>query len=105
MGRTVVAGVDAATDTGATVFRSLSTAGRVAHVGGFAASVALLPLDIYTLVTESKSFHKGTNEVEEKIKKLIATLKLPRDGEITKVTEECLIESLGNALYDVMKNP
>ena len=107
VGRTVFVGVDAAADTGATVFRSLSAAGRVVHIGGFAASVFLLPLDIYTVVTESKSFHKGTNEVEERIKNLIAKLELPEDGEIKKIIEDCLIEGLGrhgNALYDIVKN-
>ena len=105
VGRNVLAGVDAATDTSTTVFRSLSTAGRVAHVFGFVASVVVLPLDIYTLVTQSISFHRGTNEVEERIKELIAKLKLPEDGEITKVIEKCLRESLGNAVYDLMKIP
>ena len=105
VGRNVLAGVDAATDTSTTVSRSLSTAGRVAHVFGFVASVVVLPLDICTLVTQSISFHRGTNEVEERIKELIAKLKLPEDGEITKVIEKCLRESLGNSVYDLMKIP
>ena len=59
MSRSVTGAVDAA-DAGkaVTVFKSLSCTGRVLHVGGFVASVVFLPLDIYTLVTQSISLHK-----------------------------------------------
>lgn len=35
------------------MFRGLSVAGKVVHIGGFVFSAALLPLDLYTLVTSS----------------------------------------------------
>ena len=59
MSRSVTGAVDAA-DAGkaVTVFKSLSCTGRVLHVGGFVASVVVLPLDIYTLVSQSISLHR-----------------------------------------------
>ena len=43
----------AASEGGEALFRGLSVAGRAAHIGGFAFSAVLLPLDIYTMVTNS----------------------------------------------------
>ena len=44
----------AASEGGEALFRSLGVAGKVAHIGGFAFSVATLPFDIYSLVTNAK---------------------------------------------------
>ena len=64
----------AASESGEVLFRGLSTAGRVAHIGGFAVSAVLLPLDIYTLVTSAREIdavRKGKKEQEpEAVKKL-----------------------------------
>ena len=77
------------------------SSGPAAHIGGFVASAAVvLFLNIQTLVTETKSLHKGTDEVEESIKNVISMLKLPEDGEITKIIEECLRECVSDKLYD-----
>lgn len=42
-----------ASEGGEALFRSLGVAGKVFHIGGFAASAVLLPVDIYTLVSNS----------------------------------------------------
>ena len=50
-----------AKEGGEASFRGLSAAGRVAHVGGFAFSAVLLPLDIYTLVTSAREIDAGNS--------------------------------------------
>lgn len=42
-----------ASEGGEALFRGLGVAGKVFHIGGFAVSSVLLPVDIYTLVTSS----------------------------------------------------
>lgn len=46
-------GATAASEGGEALFRGLCVAGKTAHIGGFAFSAVLLPLDIYTLVASS----------------------------------------------------
>jgi len=64
----------AAGEGGEALFRGLSVAGRVAHIGGFAFSAILLPVDLYTLVTNSievDGARKGKKDKEPKaVKKL-----------------------------------
>ena len=56
------------------LFRGLSVAGKVVHIGGFAVSAILLPVDLYTLVTSSKEIdaaRKGEKvEEPDAVKKL-----------------------------------
>ncbi|XP_078346245.1 uncharacterized protein LOC144631638 [Oculina patagonica] len=64
--------VGAASKGGEALFKSLSVAGRVAHVGGFVFNAALLPLDIYTLVTNSMEIdasRKGNKDKETEVVK------------------------------------
>lgn len=67
-------GAHAASESGEALFRSLTVAGRVVHVGGFVSNAALLPLDIYTLVKNSMEIdasRKGKKDKEpEAVKKL-----------------------------------
>ena len=64
----------AASEGSEALFSSLSKLAKVVHIGGFAISVALLPVDIYSLVTNSRKVHaarKGTRDEEpKKVKKL-----------------------------------
>ena len=50
--RTRIAGI-AANEGGEALFRGLSIAGKIVHIGGFAVNAILLPVDLYTLVTSS----------------------------------------------------
>ena len=77
-------GVSAASEGGEALFRGLSVAGRVAHIGGFALSAVLLPLDIYTLVTSSMEIdasRKGKKDKEPRAVKNLRELadKLEKD--------------------------
>ncbi|XP_068673298.1 apolipoprotein L6-like [Montipora foliosa] len=58
----------------ALLFRGLSKVGKIVHIGGFALSVAKLPLDIHTLVTNSKEIHAARRGIPgnepEKVKQL-----------------------------------
>ena len=64
----------AANEGGEALFRGLSVAGKVVHIGGFVFSAALLPLDLYTLVTSSikiDAARKGKKDKEpDAVKKL-----------------------------------
>ena len=64
----------AATEVGEALFCNLSKFDKFLHVGGFAVSAVLLPLDIYSLVTNSMEIaaaRKGKNDKEpEAVKKL-----------------------------------
>lgn len=64
----------AANESGEALFRGLSVAGKVFHIGGFVFSAALLPLDLYTLVTSSikiDAARKGKKDKEpDAVKKL-----------------------------------
>ena len=64
----------AANEGGEALFRGLSVAGKVVHIGGFAFSAVLLPVDLYTLVTSSMEIdaaRKGKMDNEpDAVKKL-----------------------------------
>ena len=64
----------AANEGGEALFRGLGVAGKVVHIGGFAFSAVLLPVDLYTLVTSSieiDSARKGKQDKEpDAVKKL-----------------------------------
>ena len=66
--------VTAANEGGGALFRGLSVAGRIVHIGGFAISAVLLPVDLYTLVTNSievNAARKGKkNKEPEAVRKL-----------------------------------
>ena len=70
----VRAGATAASEGGEALFRGLSFAGRAAHIGGFAFSAVLLPLDIYTLVTSSMEI--DASRKGKKVKEPTAVKKL-----------------------------
>ncbi|XP_078348368.1 uncharacterized protein LOC144633364 [Oculina patagonica] len=63
----------AVSEGGEALFRGLSVAGKVVHIGGFALSAVLLPVDIYTLVTNSMEIdasRKGQKRKPKAVKKL-----------------------------------
>ena len=64
----------AANEGGEAFFRGLSVAGKAVHIGGFAFSAIVLPLDLYTLVTSSMAVdaaRRGDQDQEtEAVKKL-----------------------------------
>ena len=64
----------AANEGGEALFRGLSVAGKVVHIGGFAFSAVLLPVDLHTLVTSSieiDAARKGKKDKEpDAVKKL-----------------------------------
>jgi len=68
-------GVTAASEGGEALFRGLSTASRVVHIGGFAFSAVLLPLDIYTLVTRSMEIDASRKGKKDKEPKAIKELR------------------------------
>lgn len=65
-------GAQAASEGGEALFRSLKMAGRVIHIGGFVVNAALLPIDIYTLVTNAMkidAFKNGKKDKEPEVVK------------------------------------
>jgi len=83
-------GVTAASEGGEALFRGLSTASRVVHIGGFAFSAVLLPLDIYTLVTRSMEIdasRKGKKDKEPKAVKELRELADELEKDLTDVEE------------------
>lgn len=64
----------AASEGGEALFRGLSKLAKVAHIGGFALGVALLPMDIHSLVTNSREVHaarSGTRSEEPEIVRIL----------------------------------
>jgi len=65
-------GLQGVGEGGEALFRSLKMSGKIAHVGGFVVSAALLPLDIYTLVKaamEIDEINKGKKDNEPEVVK------------------------------------
>ena len=93
----------AASEGGETLFRGLSVFGRVAHIGGFAFSAVLLPVDIYTLVTSSKEIdasRKGKKDQEpEAVKKL---RELANELEKNMPNENDLTRELDDFIYAIV---
>ena len=87
----VRAGAQAASEGGETLFRSLKMAGRVAHVGGFVVSAALLPLDIYTLVKntmEINAVKEGQKDIEPEVVKKVRAIADELESELLCVREQ-----------------
>ena len=103
----VRAGATAASEGGEALFRGLSVVGKAAHIGGFAFSAVLLPLDVYTLVTSSMEIDKSRKgkkvkepEVVKKLKELADELAkgMPDEKEFTRqiddfVSTACTLDS------------
>jgi len=90
-----------AKEGGEASFRGLSAAGRVAHVGGFAFSAVLLPLDIYTLVTSAREIdaaRKGKKDEEPEAVKNLRMLadelekELRDKEELARQLDNCISE-------------
>lgn len=77
---------DLTADATSTVFKTMSTAGRVLHIGGFAVGMALVPLDLYTLVSSSISLHKGnTSDAENKIRGIVNDMMCPEEEVLSEI--------------------
>ncbi len=70
----------AASEGGEALFRGLSVAGRVVHIGGFVVSAVLLPVDIYTLVTNSMKIDASRKGKKDKEPKAVKKLRELADG-------------------------
>ena len=90
-----------AEEGGEASFRGLSAAGRVAHVGGFAFSAVLLPLDIYTLVASAREIdaaRKGKKDEEPEAVKNLRMLadelekELRDKEELARQLDNCISE-------------
>ncbi|XP_067044408.1 apolipoprotein L4-like [Acropora muricata] len=89
----------AASEGGEALFRGLSKLAKVAHIAGFALGVVTLPMDIHSLVTNSREVHaarRGTRgEEPEQVRKLRALAddlekKMPESDEFVKGLDEFL---------------
>lgn len=93
----------AAGEGGEALFRGLSVAGRVAHIGGFAFSASLLPVDLYTLVTSSMEIDASRNGIEDEEPKAVKKLReLADELEKKMPNEEDFARDLDDFISDVM---
>lgn len=93
----------AANEGGEALFRGLSVAGRVAHIGGFAFSASLLPVDLYTLVTSSMEIDASRNGIEDEEPKAVKKLReLADELEKKMPNEEDFARDLDDFISDVM---
>ena len=99
-------GAKAVSEGGGALFRGLSVAGKAAHIGGFAFSAVLLPLDIYTLVTNSMEIdasRKGKEEKEpeavKKLRELADELEkdMPDEGDLARKLDDFLLKTTAQA--------
>ena len=99
----------AASEGGEALFRGLSVAGRVVHIGGFAISAVLLPVDIYTLVTSSMEIdasRKGKKDQEpeavKKLRELANELEknIPNENDSTRELDD-FISKTGKDINDI----
>lgn len=84
-------GAQAVSEGGETLFRSLKMAERVAHVGGFVVSAALLPLDIYTVVKnaiEIDAVKEGKKDIEPEVVKKVRAIADELESELTFLLEQ-----------------
>lgn len=84
-------GAQAVGESGEALFRSLKMAGRVAHVGGFVLSAALLPLDIKTLVENAMEIdagQKGKNDIEPEVVKQLRVIADELENELQFLLEQ-----------------
>ncbi|XP_044174116.1 apolipoprotein L domain-containing protein 1-like [Acropora millepora] len=93
----------AASEASEALFSSLSKLAKVVHIGGFALSVALLPVDIHSLVTNSRKVHaarRGTrNKEPKKVRELRALAdelekNMPESDELVEGLDEFLSISI-----------
>lgn len=84
----VRAGANVASEGGEALFRGLSVARKAAFVGGFAFSAALLPLDIYTLVTNSIKIDASRKGKKDKEPEVVKKLKELADALAEGITDE-----------------
>ena len=96
----VRAATTAASEGGEALFRGLSKVGKIAHIGGFALSVATLPMDIHSLVTNSMDVHAARSgapgKEPKKVKKLRALADelekdVPGSNEFVEALDEFLL--------------
>lgn len=93
----------AANEGGEALFRGLSVAGRVAHIGGFAFSASLLPVDLYTLVTSSMEIDASRNGIEDEEPKAVKKLReLADELEKKMPNEEDFARDLDDFISNVM---
>lgn len=93
----------AAGEGGEALFRGLSVAGRVAHIGSFAFSAILLPVDLYTLVTSSMEIDASRNGMEDEQPKAVKKLReLADELEKKMPNEEDFARDLDDFISNVM---
>lgn len=93
----------AAGEGGEALFRGLSVAGRVAHIGSFAFSAILPPVDLYTLVTSSMEIDASRNGIEDEEPKAVKKLReLADELEKKMPNEEDFARDLDDFISDVM---
>lgn len=86
---------DLAADGVSTLFRSLPKVGRVFHIGGFVVGMALVPLDLYTLVSSSVNLHKGnTSEAETKIRGIVNDMMCPEEAELSDILDGIILNNI-----------
>jgi len=102
----VKVGARAVSGGGGALFRGLSVAGKAAHIGGFAFSAVLLPLDIYTLVTNSMEIDASRTGKEEKEPKAVKKLReladeletdMPDEGDLARKLDDFLLKTTAQA--------
>ena len=84
-------GAQAVGEGGEALFRSLKMAGRVAHVGGFVLSAALLSLDIKTLVENAMEIdagQKGKKDIEPEVVKQLRVIADELESELQFLLEQ-----------------
>ena len=99
-------GATVASEGGEALFRVLSVAGRVVHIGGFAYSAILLPLDIYTVVKASMDIdaaRKGKEDKEPEAEKNLRMLADELEKELRDKEE--LARQLDNCISEENRAP
>ena len=108
----VRAAAKAASEGSEALFSSLSKLAKVVHIGGFALSVALLPVDIHSLVTNSRKVHaarRGTRDKEpKKVRKLRALAdelekNMPESDELVEGLDKFLLSAISQILMTRME--
>ena len=85
------------------VFRGLSSLGKVVHIGGFAVSAALLPLDIYNLVQNAKKVDASRNGKSDQEPNEVKVLKDLADKLAEEIPDENEIEEMIENLIKMRK--
>ena len=85
------------------VFRGLSSLGKVVHIGGFAVSAALLPLDIYNLVQNAKKVDASRNGKSDHEPNEVKVLKELADKLAEEIPDENEIDEMIENLIKMRK--